>query len=108
MSTKYNLRLVISLDDKAKARLLRLARSTYNKSGPSRAFRDKRLKEPIPADEFLPNVEHALIELAEANDFFRGLGIRIERSACGRISRPWRAGCDRDGPRKREGLVFMR
>ena len=86
MEREYRLEIDLSFDEQAELSVIKLARKLYLRRGSAR-FADRRERQIAPV-HFIPGLEHALIELAEANTTFEEAGIRIIKTACGCTTGP--------------------
>src|SRR5712691_6109253 len=81
MENEYRLEIDLSLEEQAELSVIKLARKVYVRRGV--ATFPRRREQVIPPALVIPGLEHALIELAEANSMFEEAGIRVIRTACG-------------------------
>jgi hypothetical protein len=81
MEHEYRVEIDLSLDEQSELSVIKLARKVYVRRGVATYPRGG--ERAIPPARFIPGLEHALIELAEANSMFDEAGIRIIRTACG-------------------------
>ena len=81
MANEYRLEIDLSLEEKSELSVIKLARKVYVRRGVATFARHRR--QAIAPARFIPGLEHALIELAEANSMFEEAGIRIVKTACG-------------------------
>lgn len=81
MENEYRIEIDLSLEEQSELSVIKLARKVYVRRGVATFPRGG--EKPIPPARFIPGLEDALIELAEANSMFDEAGIRIIRTACG-------------------------
>jgi hypothetical protein len=85
MKKTYKLELEIALDEAAESEAIEVAREYYRKLGRAQEAVGKsgrRLRE-IPAEDFVSDAREAIMELADANDWFKKAGIEVMGVSCG-------------------------
>ena len=85
MKKTYTVELEVTLDDALESQAIEVARDYYRKTGGARepvGKSGRRLKE-IPAEGFVSGAREAIMELADANDFFKKAGVEVVGVSCG-------------------------
>jgi hypothetical protein len=85
MKKTYKVELEVTLDEAAENQAIEVAREYYRKMGGAQEPLGKsgrRLKE-IPAEDFVSDAREAMMELADANNWFKKAGIEVVRVSCG-------------------------
>lgn len=89
MRKKYTLVLEVDLEDTDEQNAIQVARSHYRQAGPgstpvnwnARIWKWRR----ITAEEFIPDVEVAIMELIDANALLDEAGIEVTSVSCGEV-----------------------
>lgn len=85
MKKTYKVELEITLDEATESQAIEVAREYYRKVGGAQepvGKSGRRLRE-IPADKFVSDAMDAIMELADANDWFKKAGIEVVGVSCG-------------------------
>ena len=89
MKRKYTLVLEVNLEETDEQNAIRVARSHYRQAGPgstpvnwnARIWKWRR----ITAEEFIPDVEVAIMELIDTNALLDEAGIEVTSVSCGEV-----------------------
>lgn len=89
MKKKYTLVLEVDLEEADEQNAIQVARSHYRQAGPgttpvnwnARIWKWRR----ITAEEFIPDVEVAIMELIDANALLDDAGIEVTSVSCGKV-----------------------
>ena len=95
MRSKFRLVLDVVLDTDTAANVIRTARQIYEADGSVDAGGENGTARTLPAEEFIDEIEDALMELIQRNPLLPGANVEIERLTCksaapesGRVAEP--------------------